>query len=808
MNLTDLGLSRRPRNLWPLIAAIIVSLLLTALVFSQIRTRADLSDFVPAGDSASGRLMRAEIRGGEATSLILMGLEGKDPTELARICDALAAGLRRSETFAFVANGHGLVGDAELEWLFRYRYLLSPGATEASFETAALRQAFEGLLTGLQGSASPLFARFGFADPTGASLALALSARGASEVRTRYGVWFAPAHPDRPNRALLIARMRLGGVNVAAQDEALAAIRTAFAATRPGETRLLLSGPAVYAHDAAHAIRGDVRLLSIVSTFLIAALLIWRFRSPLPIAVILVPIAISVAAAALAVQLTFGFVHGITLGFGMTMLGVAVDYPVLLIGHRKRGERAPDTLRRIGAAFNLAVLTAALGLTGMMFSSFPGLSQLGLFAVVGILTAAAVTRWILPYLVVAADLAPVSAGDPALLRRLEGLRRWRFAALPAIAGAAAVSLFGGAPPPERDIAALSPIPQAARLLDASLRADLGVPDTGPLLVVQGPDAESVLRQEEVLAPRIDALIRRGVLAGVESADRLLPSLATQRARVAMLPSRTVLMGRVSEAAAGLPFEADAFAAFIDEVAGAGAMRPIGPEEIESPVLRERLRPLLFQRDGTWYGLVVPIGVVDTATLTNAFPEGAMPEGAIGTSAASPGASPGPPRTIWLNMRAEADLLLVRATAQAWRWLVGGGAAALAVLAISLRDWRRAARVAGAVGAALLVTFAILGLAGARLSLLHVVALQLVAGVGLNYGLFFTRPRLDEEERSRTMRTLITCNGMSLLTFGLLAFCQTPLLRDIGFTTATGVVLAMCFSFLFSGEAAPTVKVAG
>ena len=160
------------------------------------------------------------------------------------------------------------------------------------------------------------------------------------------------------------------------------------------------------------------------------------------------------------------------------------------------------------------------------------------------------------------------------------------------------------------------------------------------------------------------------------------------------------------------------------------------------------------------------------------------------------------------MRAEADLLLVRATAQAWRWLVGGGVTALAVLAISLRDWRRAARVAGSVGGALLVTFAVLGLAGARLSLLHVVALQLVAGVGLNYGLFFTRPRLDEEERSRTMRTLITCNGMSLLTFGLLAFCQTPLLQDIGFTTAVGVVLAMCFSFLFSGEAALSVKVEG
>ena len=71
------------------------------------------------------------------------------------------------------------------------------------------------------------------------------------------------------------------------------------------------------------------------------------------------------------------------------------------------------------------MLTAALGLTGMLFSGFPGLSQLGCFSVVGVLVAASVTRWVLPMLIVAADLAPVSAGDPARLLRIERVRTWR-----------------------------------------------------------------------------------------------------------------------------------------------------------------------------------------------------------------------------------------------------------------------------------------------------------------------------------------------------------------------------------------------
>jgi predicted exporter len=65
-------------------------------------------------------------------------------------------------------------------------------------------------------------------------------------------------------------------------------------------------------------------------------------------------------------------------------------------------------------------------------------------------------------------------------------------------------------------------------------------------------------------------------------------------------------------------------------------------------------------------------------------------------------------------------------------------------------------------------------------------------------LFFSRPRLDVEERSRTLRTLLTCNAMALLTFGLLCVCRTPLLRDIGTTVATGVVWAMIFAFMFTG----------
>ncbi len=44
-----------------------------------------MADFLPAGGTPAARLMLDELRSGPATSLILIGIEGAPPAELARI---------------------------------------------------------------------------------------------------------------------------------------------------------------------------------------------------------------------------------------------------------------------------------------------------------------------------------------------------------------------------------------------------------------------------------------------------------------------------------------------------------------------------------------------------------------------------------------------------------------------------------------------------------------------------------------------------------------------------------------------------
>jgi predicted exporter len=769
------------RRRWPLPVASLLALALAALVFARLPVRTDLSALLPAGGGTDARRALQAVRSGGAAELVLVGIEDAPAGVLAAISRSMAATLRRDPAVALVANGDQDLGPDVLQAAFAHRYLLSPAVTPWSFGADALRADVRRVLDGLRSDAAPLVARYGLADPTGAFPALLDAWQGQARLRRVQGVWFARER----DRALLLVRLRGGGLDTGAGARGLAAIRSAFATARsgldPGQraaaARLELAGPAVFAAEAEAAIRRDVRRLSWFAAAAIGTLLIWRFRSPLVLAAIVLPVALGAAAAAAAVWAADGAVQGVTLGFGLTMLGVAVDYPVLLIGHRKEGEAPRGTLQRIGGTFALAVATAILGLAGMAFAGVPALRQLGTFGAVGLLAAALATALLLPAAIARAGLAPVGAGDPRLLRRAEAARRFRWVGSAAALAAAASLAFAARPRFQADLASLTPVPAAALALDRALRAELGAPDAGIALLVHGPSAEAVLQREEALAPRLSALERVGAVSGPQSAAALLPSAAAQRARQASLPEAPVLAARLAEAVQGLPFAPGAFSGFLRDVSDARTQPPVTPATLGAPALAARLSPLLFPVEDGWLG-VIAFARVNAAALRRM---------AAGDTA------------VTLVAFGEAAGALARdATRRALPAIGGGALASLAVMLAALRSPGLVARVAAAVAAALLVDVAVLSAAGVPLTLVHLAALQFVAGVGLDYALFFARRQVDEEERARTLRTLLTCCAMALLSFGALALCRTPLLRGIGETVAIGVVSALGFAFLWAG----------
>src|SRR5579859_5392765 len=82
------------------VAAIVV------VMFAHYTT--DLSAFLPRSPTATQRLLVDQLREGIASRLILIGIEGADPAERARISVAMARRLRADPQFIAVSNGEAV----------------------------------------------------------------------------------------------------------------------------------------------------------------------------------------------------------------------------------------------------------------------------------------------------------------------------------------------------------------------------------------------------------------------------------------------------------------------------------------------------------------------------------------------------------------------------------------------------------------------------------------------------------------------------------------------------------------------------
>jgi predicted exporter len=141
---------------------------------------------------------------------------------------------------------------------------------------------------------------------------------------------------------------------------------------------------------------------------------------------------------------------------------------------------------------------------------------------------------------------------------------------------------------QNDLAALTPVPRDLLLQDTKLRGELGAPDVRYLLVLKAASEDGVLALSESLEPRLAQLVEAGVLDAVELPSRYLPGLATQRARQAKLPPRAALAAALQQASAELPFRADLFEPFLDDVETARALEPLTPQAFAATPLGTRL----------------------------------------------------------------------------------------------------------------------------------------------------------------------------------------------------------------------------
>jgi predicted exporter len=378
------------------------------------------------------------------------------------------------------------------------------------------------------------------------------------------------------------------------------------------------------------------------------------------------------------------------------------------------------------------------------------------------------TRFLLP------PLVPDSrrdAADSALLGRLwhaiAGLPRPLWLGV-AIAGVC-VAYLALSPRPmwENDLGALTPVPRALLERDSALRKELGAPDIRHLLVIEGADAQSVLQKAEALEPALQSMVTRGQLGGFDDPARYLPPKSTQERRRAALPEPGELKSALADALGTTPFKPGVFAPFLADVERARHLAALDPSDLVGTPLETRVESLLLERDGHWTGLVTLAALSNPAALAQVV-------------AGNPGV------TLLDLKQASEDLVAHQRERILWCLAISAVLLVIVVF-VALHDASRVGRVLAPMILTNLVIVALFHAAGVSLSLFHLIALVLAAGLGLDYALFFEHAADDPAEQRRTLHAVIVCSLSTFLVFALLGLSTMPVLRAIGITVAAGVV---------------------
>ena len=736
----------------------------------------DLRAFLPPPRNADQKLLLDQIGEGPASRLLLLEVTAKQASfdVAAELSRGLAQALRGDPHFKRVLNGEADLTALDPA-LLPYRYLLSPTldiqTLDTDFLRGELRQRIEDLGSPAAGLLKPWLAR----DPTLEVLKLAQRWTPAKAPQLRNGVWAAP-----DGGALLLVETAAPAFDPAAQGAAIDALHAQFHAL-PGSAgaQLEISGPGYFSVLVNASTRAEAERLSGIGTAAFALLLLFAYRHPNALLSAALPIASGALAGIAATALAFGPIHGITLAFGFTLLGVAQEYPLRLLSHRRAGISARDSLLGVWPLLRLAIASACIAYLAFFASGVAGLQQLAVFTIAGLIVAGFVTRYLLPSVLPERFRDVAESGWLERLRtRLDEARRLHN--LPWILLTLACAAIALAPTPlwQNDLAALTPVPAKLLQREGELRAALGAPDVRYLLVLEGADDEAVL----ALSERIDLQAQRWVSSrfvdDIELPSRYLASSATQKARQAKLPDRAALQAALGRAVQDTDFQPDLFTPFLDDVEQARRLPPLTPKAFAASLVGARLGAMMVERGDRALGLATLSGVHDPQALAKAVAE-------IGAGVRL------------LDLKAASESLVADYRARIGLALLVALVLLAAAVAVAFRDLGRAWHVIAPMSLATLLVLAVLRVGGVSLSLFHLVALTLAAGLGLHYALFFERRVDDPAEARRTLHATLVCVVSAVLVFGLLATSQVPVLRAIGLTVALGVAFHFCLSTIMA-----------
>ena len=757
-----------------------VTLLLLAALGLYSASRIELSHsithFLPSSQESELVELSLELVDSPLARRMVLAIGGGP--ERAAAAAELAERLREHPEVDWVEAGFDADAMSGLYELYfdRRVYLASASPSDGIpqlLEVEELARRADRLLARLAQPSSTLVSRTAPEDPLGLFDAMLARIRSGRPALASSGAGLTSRDGEF---SLVLLGLRSSPFDFQAQSGLLRDIEQEFARV-DGDLTLELSGVNRIAVATERSIRGDVDFISVMAITGVCTLFLLVFRSLRALLIAILP-SMSGFAAATAVAVSFPTpLHGITLGFGFALIGVAIDYPIHVMNHHalsSAGTPPRDSVRSIRASLLLSGLTTTLSFVALALSDLPGLGDMGIFAAVGVPAALAVSVLALP-----AFLGPGGGATPLqrhLSGRSEDLVGWLSerpllaAGLPlAFALVAALGL-----PQLRwqdDPATLMTAEPTLLAEDERVRGRIVDVDPGRFVLSLGKDAESALRLNDRVHARLSDAVATHHLEAQRSLHSFLWSQELQRENLTAFRGAPELAERIDQTFSAGGFRPGSFEGFARAIASPTA-EPLRPEDLVGSPL-ERVLDSLAQIDERWAAVTYLRGVQSGEGVREAL------EGLEGAH--------------YVDQEEVVGEIYEGYRRSTLRMIALGAAVVFLVLQLRYRNPRRGFLAFLPSALVALTTLGLFGVLGSPVNVVGTISLVIVLGMGVDYGVFSVDSGSSPARVGATLSSLLISCLTTLFVFGTLALSEQPALRSIGVTTGTGVLLALLLS---------------
>ncbi|MCK4842071.1 MAG: MMPL family transporter [Methylococcales bacterium] len=486
--------------------------LLLSCAVMTVTIKADLAAFMVAGENAEQVLLASEMQSGALSRryLISIGVDDKSKVPKAFVLQVQ----NQLKTIDGVVDVWSPGQQANISQAMHSLYAQHGGALYSLNPKQDLAQIFtvEGLgqraqllkklLLSPQGL---MFKKIALQDP------LLLTLNGFQSVSGQ----MQTAVNEDSNYRMLILETAMAGLNAPEQSRIQTEIKALFKQLNQAQTRnyqLEMTGVPIFAAATQSLIQGDITKVSILSSVALMILFMLIFRSFSTLFQVFSLLIIVIVSSILSTQLIFGYVHGMTIAIGATLVGICIDYPIHAVAHAQSvvaGQRK-TVIARIWPSMLLGGLTTMIGYIALGISGYPGFQQVAVFAATGIIVSLFITRFIFPDLISSEQKPPLNV--PLVSAWAKFCQRFRPWLISLLLIMLALSFMGlKSLHWMKDMQELTPELNYLKINDQRIRARMTSIEPGRFVLVTGENIEQVLQKTEAVYPVLDQLKQTGTL---------------------------------------------------------------------------------------------------------------------------------------------------------------------------------------------------------------------------------------------------------------------------------------------------------